>query len=82
MIAESAELLEHEPLGAQRETIGVEEVACHEERVDFLPDGQLDRLRQGFARSVAQALPRGLRAPRERRIEVYVGDVHESHAAK
>jgi hypothetical protein len=82
VISEPLQLLEHEALGPQGESIRVEEVAAHEEGVDFLADRQLDRLREGLAGGIAEALPRGLGPPRERRIQMYVGDVHESHAAK
>jgi hypothetical protein len=50
--------------------------------VNVLADREVDCPPEGIARRVAQAPAHALGATREPRVEVDVGDVHETHAPK
>jgi hypothetical protein len=82
VVSEAPHLIEQEAFGAQRKPVEVEQISRDQERVYLFAHGQVDRATERLARGLAEALANRLRATRERRIQMDVGDVYEAHAAR
>ena len=82
VVTQAARLLQKEPLRREGETLGVEQVPCHQKGVDILAHGQVHGGPEYLAGRLPEPFAYGLGATGEGRVEMDVGDMDETHTRR
>ncbi len=79
VVREPSRLLEQEALGLEGQTLAIKEISGDQESMDILPDRKIHRAPKRLSGCLSKPVTHRLGAPRERCVQMDIGDVYETH---